>query len=426
MALRHFDVCVVRMSRTRQIFSGHTKFPPKSSNLRLQSPYHLLPLTNTTVDPAPNMSYSDIYLRPPRALGPRLPRTLSLRDHILQAYLPYFTANHFRNESDVEFVLDGWLRSHPDLRDPSFDSPVSERTFRKAFYLVIECMVDAEECGDPPPGAGRRLIAFLEDLWVDDMRLGSRRGADRAKRLFRALAEVSNAAASGSIGSVLRTFFLGWLYEIAEEEDTISLAGWCSGIVRSCMDPRDKQDCLRAIASLRPDVLSELHGRGSDWLSLQSMETPIRKWPRRRRADGRQWWDRENDRRIRRLIEDQEYLDRAAERNRRNLDLRLPDLSYDIWPRPVGRSRSSGSLERALRRSRSPLPLMYSDDEGQYTGRRNTLYLDDVRLDERLRESRLEQRFHKIGPAAYIEGITTRDSLRDPRLSRPRLRELDI
>lgn len=373
------------------------------------------------------MSYTDIYLRPLRALGSRHPRTLSLGDHILQAYLPYFTANHFRNESDVEFVLDGWLRSHPDLRDASLNSPVSERTFRKAFYLVIQCMIDAEECGDPPPGAGRRLIAILEDLWVDDMTVGSGRGADRANRLFRALAEVSNAAASGSIGSVLRTFFLGWLYEIAEEEDSISLAGWCSGILRSCMDPRDKQDCLRAITALRSDVIAELHGGGigSDWLSLQSMGTPIRKWPRRRRAEGRQWWDRENDRRIRRLIEDQEYLDRAAERNRRNLDLRLPALTYDIWPRSIGRSRSSGSLDRALRRSRSPLAPMYSDDDEIHTRRRNAPLLDDVRYEDRLRESRLEQRYHDIGPAACVEGIIARDSLRDPRLSRPRLRELD-
>ena len=371
------------------------------------------------------MSYTDVYLRPPRALGSRHPRTLSLGDHILQAYLPYFTANHFRNESDVETILDGWLHSHPDLRDSTLNSPVTERTFRKAFYLVIQCMVDAEESGDPPPGAGRRLIAVLEDLWIDDMRLGTSRGADRANRLFRALAEVSNAAASGPIGSVLRSFFLGWLYEIAEEEDIISLAGWCSGILRSCMDPRDKQDCLRAITALRPDVIAELHGRGSDWLSLQATDTPIRKWPRRRRADGRQWWDRENEKRIRRLIEDQEYLDRAAERNRRNLDLRLPALTYDVWPRNIGRSRSSGSLDRALRRSRSPLALMYSDDDDVYTRRRNVPLLDDVRFDDRVSESRLEQRYQDIGPAAYVEGIIARDSLKDPRLSRQRIRELD-
>lgn len=372
------------------------------------------------------MSYADGYLRPPRVLGSRRPRTLSLHDHILQAYLPYFTANHFRNESDVEFVLDGWLRSHPDLRDYSLNSPVSERTFRKAFYLVIQCMVDAEECGDPPPGAGRRLIAILEDLWVDDMRVGTGRRADRAKRLFRALAEVSNAASSGPIGSVLRTFFLGWLYEIAEEEDSISLAGWCLGILRSCMDPRDKQDCLRAITALRPEVITELHGRGSDWLSLQSMDEPVRNWPRRGRADGRQWWDRENDQRIRRLIEDQDYLDRAVERERRRVDLRLPGLTDDYWPRDIGRSRSSGSLGRALRRSRSPIPLLLGSDEDRYATRRTALYLDDVPYDDSLREARLEQRYRDIGPVAYIEGITTRDSLRDPRLSRPRLRELSV
>ncbi|KAM0709024.1 hypothetical protein Q7P35_003060 [Cladosporium inversicolor] len=371
------------------------------------------------------MSYFDTYLRPSRALGHRNPRTLSLRDYILQAYLPYFTANHFRNESDVEFILDGWLRSHPDLRDSSLNSPVSERTFRKAFYLVIRCMVEAEECGDPPSGAGRRLIGALEDLWVDDMCVGSGRGANRATRLFRALAEVSNAASSGSIGSVLRTFFLGWLYEIAEEEDSVSLAGWCSGILRSCMDPRDKQDCLRAITALRPDVIAEMHGRGSDWLSLQSTDVPVRKWPRRRRADGRQWWDRENDSRIRRLIEDQEYLDHAIERNRRNLDLRLPALSHDYWPRHIGRSRSSGSLDRALRKSRSPIPLLIQDED-DFSTRRSAPYLDDVTYDDSLREARLERRFREIGPAAYIEGITTRDSLRDLRLSRPRIRDVSI
>jgi hypothetical protein len=371
------------------------------------------------------MSYTDIYLRPPRALGPRHPRTLSLRDHILQAYLPYFTANHFRNESDVDFILDGWVRSHPDLRDSSLNSPVSERTFRRAFYLVIQCMVDAEEYGDPPPGAGRRLIAILEDLWVDDMSVGSGRGADRAKKLFRALAEVSNAAASGSIGSVLRTFFLGWLYDIAEEEDSISLAGWCSGILRSCMDPRDKQDCFRSITALRPDVIAELHGRGSDWPSLQSMDVPVRKWPRRRRADGRQWWDRENDRRMRRLIEEQEYLDRAAERSRRNLDLRLPQLTDEYWPQRIPRARSSGSLDRTFRRSNSPILIGYGTDD-PYSGRRSAAHLDDGSWDDPRREARLERRFREIGPAAYIEGITARDSLRDPRLSRPILREVDI
>lgn len=369
------------------------------------------------------MNYPDIYLHPSRALGYRHPRTLSLRDNILQAYLPYFTANYFRTEPDVDLILDGWVRSHPDLRDHSLHSPVSERNFRKAFYLVIQCIVEAEECGDPPTGAGRRMIAMLEDLWVDDMRLGSGRGAEKAKRLFRALAEVSNAATSGSIGSVLRTFFLGWFHDIAEEEDTISLAGWCSGIMRSWMDPRDKQDCLRAIVALRPDVLSELHGRGSDWGPLQSIDTPVRKWPRRRRADGRQWWDLENDRQIRRLIEEQDYLERAADRHRRKLELHLGDSSYDRWPRRIDRARSSGSLDRALRRSRSPFSRILDDDD-RYATRRSANYLEDFLLDDPARESRLDQRYLDVNPAVYLEGITTRDALRDSRLTMPRIRDL--
>jgi len=361
-----------------------------------------------------------MYLHPPRALGPRRPRTLSLRDHILQAYLPYFTANHFRTESDVELILDGRERSHPDIRDSSHHSPVSERNFRKAFYLVIQCMVEAEECGDPPTGAGRRMIAILEDLWVDDMRSGSGRGAQKAKRLFRALAEVSDAAASGAIGFFLNTFFLGWLAEIAEEEDSISLAGWCSGIMRSYMDPRDKQDCLRAIVALRPDVIDELRGRGSDWLSSQSFDAPVRKWPRRRRADGRRWWDLENDERIRRLIENQEYLERAADRCRRKLDLRLPDSSYELWPRRIERARSSGSLDRRLGRSRSPLAILL-DDEGRYPTRRPAICFEDIPFGDDLRSSRLEERYNDIPPAECLDRLIARDALRDPRLTRPRI-----
>ena len=134
----------------------------------------------------------------------------------------------------------------------------------------------------------------------------------------------------------------------------------------------------------------------------------------------------QNDRRIRRLIEqDQDYLDRAVERERRRVDLRLPGLSDDYWPRDIGRSRSSESLDRAYRRSRSPRLLSYGNDD-LYATRRTALYLDDVPYDDSLRESRLERRFREIGPAAYIEDITTRDSLRDPRLSRPRLRDLSV
>ena len=155
------------------------------------------------------------------------------------------------------------------------------------------------------------------------------------------------------------------------------------------------------------------------------MDVPVRKWPRRRRADGRQWWDHENDRRIRRLIEDQEYLDRTAERSRRSLDLRLPQLTDEYWPQRIHRARSSGSLDRALRRSNSPILIGYGNDD-PYTGRRSAPYLDDAPYEDPVREARLERRFREIGPAAYIEGITTRDSLRDSRLSRPRLREVSI
>jgi hypothetical protein len=47
-----------------------------------------------------------------------------------------------------------------------------------------------------------------------------------------------------------------------------------------------------------------------------------------------------------------------------------------------------------------------------------------VHADIRFKEERLAKRYAEIGPAAYIEEITIRDSLRDPRLSMPRLRTL--
>jgi hypothetical protein len=170
--------------------------------------------------------------------------------------------------------------------------------------------------------------------------------------------------------------------------------------------------------ALRPDVIDELHGRGSNWLSSQSVDTPVRKWPRRRRADGRRWWDLENDERIRRVIEDHDYLERAADRRRRKLDLLLPELSYDYWPRRMDRARSTGSLDRAPRRSRSQLRLLF-DEEDRY-GTRRSAALEDMGIDY---PRRLEQRYDDTRPAEFFDRIIVRDSLRDPRLSRLEIRD---
>jgi hypothetical protein len=321
----------------------------------------------------PTRSMDSSYLFPTRALVTvpvpvhRHARTLSLHDNILQAYLPYFTANHFRNEPDVDLILDGWLRSHPASFEPSNRHPLRERDFRNAFYLIIDCIDEAEECGEHPIGVSKRILSVLEEEWEDDLRFGSGREGSKAQRLFRALAEVSNAARSTAIGNLLRAFFLGWLHELAEE-DAVILAGWCSGVVKSSMDGRDKEDCLRAVAALRPDLIAEMNRRGASWLPLQAVNGPARNWPRRRRSAGRLWWDQENDERIWRLLEDQEYLDRDADRRRRKVDLRFNPSEYNRWPRRALRMRSSRSLDdRTLRRSRSPLPrLMDREDSERY------------------------------------------------------------
>jgi hypothetical protein len=72
------------------------------------------------------------------------------------------------------------------------------------------------------------------------------------------------------------------------------------------MDGRDKEDCLRAVAALRPDLIAEMNRRGSSWLPLKAVSGPARDWPRRRRSAGRLLWDQENEERTRRLIEEQE------------------------------------------------------------------------------------------------------------------------
>jgi hypothetical protein len=189
------------------------------------------------------------------------------------------------------------------------------------------------------------------------------------------------------LGSVLRTFFLGWLHELVEEEDSVALAGWCWGIARAWIDPREKEECLRALIAWRPDVLAELNGRvGADWLPLPShalnnVAGTMRDWPRRRRAAGRRWWDDENDRRIRRMVEDSDYYGRGgADRDRRRMvSLRLGD-DTDYYRRPAGRRarpiRSSRSLDSVLRRSRSPRLRRDSD------AARRLRYLDDIDQDD--------------------------------------------
>lgn len=302
---------------------------------------------------------------------PRLGRTLAIHDHILRAYLPWFTTNHFRTQPDVDLVIDELLRSNPSLLEPTLYSPLREREFRAAAHMVIDSLVDALESSEGPSGGARRLLMELEDEWEDDMRFGSRRRGSKAQRLFRSLAEVSNAARSGAVGSILRTFFLGWLNEIAEEKDIVSLAGWYRGVERSYMDARDKEECLRELVALRPDMLDELDGRAADFMPARSSGLPSMNWPRRRRPAGRRWWDDENDGRIRRLIDDQDYHDRVSDRERKMLDLFMRDSVDDRRPRRAGRSRIGRSLDRAPRRSRSPLYgfLADSDEDDRFLRR---------------------------------------------------------
>jgi hypothetical protein len=359
------------------------------------------------------------YLHSVAALSPRHARTLSLHDHILQAYLPYFTLNHFRNEPDVDLILDAWLRSHPELLSPSHHHPLRERDFRSAFYLVLDCAFETEEFGESPIGVSRRVLRELEGLWTDDLRFGSGRGGSKTQRLFRGLAEVSSAAGSGAIASVLRTFFLGWVHEIAEE-DAVSLAGWCTGVVRSYMDMRDKEECLRALIELRPEVLREMSRRGAEWLPLQYGNAPPRSWPRRRRADGRRWWDDENEKRIRRLLEDLEGRDRAADMRSQMLPLRLRDSFTDRWSRRNRDLRSSTSMNRSLPRSRSPLRL--SEDKYYDIGLAAYLARDDESLHRPLPRSRsplprfddIDDRYLAKGPVVYLEKRSSRFDNRGP------------
>lgn len=246
---------------------------------------------------------------------PPYSRTLSLHDHILRAYLPYFATNHFHGDNDVDMILDSWLHSHASILDPSHHFPIREQDFRKALYHILDAIEYAENYGESAAEVSRRLLAELEEDWYDDLKLGG----SRCRRKFRALAELSTASMSWPVGSVLRTFFLGWIYEIAEEEDTVSLAAWCWAIQRAYMDMRDKEECLRAVIALRPDVIDDLNVRGVSWLPRQLLNVPMVTWPRRRRDAGRLWWDNQNDRRARRMLEDQKFFDDLANRDRDKL-----------------------------------------------------------------------------------------------------------
>jgi hypothetical protein len=265
--------------------------------------------------------------------------------------------------------------------------------------MVIDAIEDADAEADDfgtealvMLDASKRLLENLEDEWEEDVEFGGSgagvgRRVARAQRLFRALAEVSHATGSRMLGSVLRTFFLGWLHELVEEEDGVALAGWCWGIARAWIEPREKEECLRALVAWRPDVMAELNGRASgvDWLPLASHALSnaagtMRDWPRRRRAAGRRWWDDENDRRIRRMVEDSDYHGRgAADRDRRRMvSLRLGN-DTDYYRRPAGRARpirSSRSLDSVLRRSRSPRLRRDSD------AARRMRYIEDLDQDD--------------------------------------------
>lgn len=321
-------------------------------------------------------------LRPVPVPVPQIGRTFSLHDHVLRAYLPWFTTNHFRTQPDVDIALDTWLRSSPDILESTSYHPLRERDLQRAYYMVIDSMEEAQLSGEGMSGIARRLLMELEDAWKDDMMFGSGRAGGKAQRMFRALAELSNKSRSGGLGIVLRAFLLGSLDDITDEEDAIELAGWCSGVERSYMDGRDKEECLRAIMTLRPDVIDELEGRSVDWMPAHAMGFPAREWPRRRRAAGRSWWDDDIKRRLRRLLDEDDYHDRLSYRERAKLNLVLRGSSFDRRARRASRTRLGRSMDRALLRSRSPRYRYLTDSD------------DDERLFRRGRRRRRPEFLH--------------------------------
>ncbi|KAM0712513.1 hypothetical protein Q7P37_011610 [Cladosporium fusiforme] len=312
-----------------------------------------------------------------RMIGRRRPpysRTISLHDHILQAYLPYFATNHFNTNSDVDLILDAWLRSNASILDPSHHFPFRERDFREALYYILDAIEYAENYGQSTSDVAHRLLEELEEDWEEDMRVGG----TSCQRRFRALAELSTASMSLAVGSVLRTFILGWVDEIAEEDDIESLAAWCWGISRSYMDLRDKEECLTAIIESRPDVIDELNERGADWVLRPVLNASTMTWPRRRRKTGRLRWGRFDDREVERLMNNGDILGRRPRDRDKLVDLvlrsrlpdspvRLPRLIDDRYARDRRRRRlgdriqllpvrvRSSSRGSPVRRIRSPI-----------------------------------------------------------------------
>lgn len=274
-------------------------------------------------------------------------RTLSLHEYILSAYLPNFTADYFRSDPDVDVFLDAIIRSQPELLEPTLPFPLRTRDIRHALHLILLSVNDAENWGDPGFGTSTRLLDELEDEWLEDCRYHGR----NCQRLFRALAELSHAAGSMPLGSILRNFFMGWVDEIADEEEVEDLAGWCHGMRVAFVGARDKDECLRTLFSLRPDLLAEMQGMGANWIPLQVGSYPLERRPRRR---GRLRWDDERERRLRRLMEDQELLERVADQDMKKLlRLRSRDWSPVRRPRRRGFGYSTRARSRGIIRSRS-------------------------------------------------------------------------
>lgn len=189
----------------------------------------------------------------------RLPhrRILPFPERALVAYLPMFTARHFRRDQDLERCLADWTAHSRELRSNGWNR-LREEDLLDAVYLTLEAL----QTNDYDDGSvSRRLLDRLDESLEDD-RLSN--GALREKttphshRLFRSMAELSHVNRSRPIATVLRTFFVTRVEFIAHRNYPKALVQWCQAINRAYMRDEDMIECFEALLVARPKLISEL------------------------------------------------------------------------------------------------------------------------------------------------------------------------
>ncbi|KAF7189171.1 hypothetical protein HII31_09593 [Pseudocercospora fuligena] len=190
---------------------------------------------------------------------------LTVQPRGLLNLLPQFYHEHERLQCDTEVLIDRFVANCPELYPRTRYNPLREEELRDVYYLVLHDL-SRTSTGDVDVYIADGLLRHLEIYMRHDASgargLGAAFSYRRSQHLFRSIAEVSHVNRSARLGRILSTFFIQHATTIVDTESSATIGQWCYAIMRAVMRETERDECLRRVYRIRPDLPQRLIQHG--------------------------------------------------------------------------------------------------------------------------------------------------------------------